>query len=85
MKAIHDSHACTHIHTNNISTQMRAAFSKTLLVLYIMLQTIDPSSSVSGGSILGDKTRMVDLSREPGDGHGRDLLLYTRVFVVSEW
>ena len=26
--------------------------------------TIDPSSSVSGGSILGDKTRMTQLSRQ---------------------
>lgn len=26
---------------------------------------VDPSSSVSGGSVLGDKTRMEDLSREP--------------------
>ena len=27
---------------------------------------VDPSSSVTGGSILGDKTRMQNLSREPG-------------------
>ncbi|MCH9675096.1 MAG: methylmalonyl Co-A mutase-associated GTPase MeaB [Gammaproteobacteria bacterium] len=28
--------------------------------------TVDPSSTLSGGSILGDKTRMTELSREPG-------------------
>jgi len=28
-------------------------------------QTVDPSSSRTGGSILGDMTRMVDLSRHP--------------------
>jgi len=28
--------------------------------------TIDPSSHVTGGSILGDKTRMLELSRTPG-------------------
>ncbi|CAF5175828.1 unnamed protein product, partial [Rotaria magnacalcarata] len=27
--------------------------------------TVDPSSSTTGGSILGDKTRMLELSREP--------------------
>src|SRR5438270_686954 len=27
--------------------------------------TVDPSSALSGGSILGDKTRMGDLAREP--------------------
>jgi LAO/AO transport system kinase len=27
---------------------------------------VDPSSSLSGGSILGDKTRMEGLSRSPG-------------------
>ena len=27
---------------------------------------VDPSSAVSGGSILGDKTRMADLARNPG-------------------
>ncbi len=26
---------------------------------------IDPSSTLTGGSILGDKTRMTDLSRHP--------------------
>jgi len=30
----------------------------------MLLQSIDPSSSVSGGSILGDKTRMTLLSRQ---------------------
>ncbi len=30
----------------------------------VAVLTIDPSSSISGGSILGDKTRMPDLSRE---------------------
>ena len=31
----------------------------------IAVLTIDPSSSISGGSILGDKTRMAELSRNP--------------------
>jgi len=31
----------------------------------VAVLAVDPSSSVSGGSILGDKTRMEDLSREP--------------------
>lgn len=31
----------------------------------VAVLTVDPSSSVSGGSILGDKTRMEQLSREP--------------------
>ncbi|CAF0776506.1 unnamed protein product [Rotaria sordida] len=30
----------------------------------VAVLTVDPSSSTSGGSILGDKTRMLDLSRE---------------------
>ena len=30
-----------------------------------LLQAVDPSSSFSGGSILGDKTRMTHLSNEP--------------------
>ena len=29
------------------------------------MQTVDPSSAVSGGSILGDKTRMERLARDP--------------------
>ena len=31
----------------------------------VAVLTIDPSSSITGGSILGDKTRMVELSRNP--------------------
>jgi LAO/AO transport system kinase len=31
----------------------------------VAVLTIDPSSPISGGSILGDKTRMIDLSRDP--------------------
>jgi LAO/AO transport system kinase len=31
----------------------------------VAVLAVDPSSSVSGGSILGDKTRMVDLGRHP--------------------
>jgi LAO/AO transport system kinase len=31
----------------------------------VAVLAVDPSSSVTGGSILGDKTRMQDLSREP--------------------
>jgi LAO/AO transport system kinase len=31
----------------------------------VAVLAIDPSSSVSGGSILGDKTRMADLGRDP--------------------
>ena len=31
----------------------------------VAVLTIDPTSRISGGSILGDKTRMVDLSRNP--------------------
>ncbi|CAF2800393.1 unnamed protein product [Rotaria sp. Silwood2] len=31
----------------------------------VAVLTVDPSSSTSGGSILGDKTRMLDLSCEP--------------------
>lgn len=31
----------------------------------VAVLAVDPSSSVSGGSILGDKTRMEELSREP--------------------
>ena len=31
----------------------------------VAVLTVDPSSRVSGGSILGDKTRMIDLSRQP--------------------
>ncbi|WP_269522295.1 methylmalonyl Co-A mutase-associated GTPase MeaB [Coraliomargarita parva] len=31
----------------------------------VAVLAVDPSSSVTGGSILGDKTRMEDLSREP--------------------
>ena len=34
--------------------------------LRVAVLAVDPSSSVSGGSILGDKTRMERLSREPG-------------------
>ena len=37
------------------------ATARTLAVL-----AVDPSSSRSGGSILGDKTRMVELARDPG-------------------
>ncbi|MGI9335062.1 MAG: methylmalonyl Co-A mutase-associated GTPase MeaB, partial [Gammaproteobacteria bacterium] len=33
--------------------------------LRIAVLTVDPSSSLSGGSILGDKTRMERLSRDP--------------------
>jgi LAO/AO transport system kinase len=32
----------------------------------VAVLTVDPSSSVTGGSILGDKTRMEKLSRDPG-------------------
>ena len=31
----------------------------------VAVVTVDPSSSITGGSILGDKTRMVELSRNP--------------------
>ena len=31
----------------------------------VAILAVDPSSSVSGGSVLGDKTRMEELSREP--------------------
>ncbi len=31
----------------------------------VAVLTIDPTSSISGGSILGDKTRMLDLSHDP--------------------
>jgi len=31
----------------------------------VAVLTIDPTSRISGGSILGDKTRMIDLSRQP--------------------
>ena len=31
----------------------------------VAVLTVDPSSSITGGSILGDKTRMVELSRNP--------------------
>lgn len=31
----------------------------------VAVLTIDPSSSIGGGSILGDKTRMMDLARHP--------------------
>jgi len=30
----------------------------------VAVLSIDPSSSLTGGSILGDKTRMIDLSRD---------------------
>lgn len=30
----------------------------------VAVLTVDPSSSTTGGSILGDKTRMLELSRE---------------------
>jgi LAO/AO transport system kinase len=36
-----------------------------LLFTCICIQAVDPSSSRTGGSILGDKTRMDMLSREP--------------------
>jgi LAO/AO transport system kinase len=36
-----------------------------LLFICICIQAVDPSSSRTGGSILGDKTRMDMLSREP--------------------
>ena len=36
----------------------------------VAVLAVDPSSSLSGGSILGDKTRMEELSRHP---HGVDL------------
>ncbi len=32
---------------------------------YLLLQAVDPSSSRTGGSIMGDKTRMPRLTREP--------------------
>ncbi|MCP5065642.1 MAG: methylmalonyl Co-A mutase-associated GTPase MeaB, partial [bacterium] len=32
----------------------------------VAVLAVDPSSQLSGGSILGDKTRMVDLNRHPG-------------------
>ena len=32
----------------------------------IAVLTVDPSSRIAGGSILGDKTRMAELSRHPG-------------------
>ena len=32
----------------------------------VAVLAVDPSSTISGGSILGDKTRMEDLSRSPG-------------------
>lgn len=32
----------------------------------VAVLTIDPSSGITGGSVLGDKTRMEELSREPG-------------------
>ena len=32
----------------------------------VAVLAVDPSSSVNGGSILGDKTRMEELSRHPG-------------------
>lgn len=31
----------------------------------VAVLTVDPSSSTTGGSILGDKTRMLELTREP--------------------
>jgi LAO/AO transport system kinase len=31
----------------------------------VAVLTVDPTSRISGGSILGDKTRMIDLSRDP--------------------
>ena len=31
----------------------------------IMDQTVDPSSTVTGGSVLGDKTRMSKLAHDP--------------------
>jgi LAO/AO transport system kinase len=33
--------------------------------LQVAVLAVDPSSAVSGGSILGDKTRMVELSHSP--------------------
>jgi LAO/AO transport system kinase len=33
--------------------------------IYFNVKTVDPSSTVSGGSILGDKTRMIELCRSP--------------------
>lgn len=43
------------------------SFGKTLIQSgnSVAVLTIDPSSWVTGGSILGDKTRMQDLAREP--------------------
>ncbi|MEY8843193.1 methylmalonyl Co-A mutase-associated GTPase MeaB, partial [Cribrihabitans sp. XS_ASV171] len=44
------------------------AFGMMLLAkgLRVAVLAVDPSSARSGGSILGDKTRMERLSREPG-------------------
>ena len=43
------------------------SFGKTLIKdgKKIAVLTIDPSSQITGGSILGDKTRMADLARDP--------------------
>lgn len=43
------------------------SFGKTLIQSgkKIAVLTVDPSSQVTGGSILGDKTRMADLARNP--------------------
>lgn len=43
------------------------AFGKTLIEKNkrVAVLTVDPSSQLTGGSILGDKTRMADLAREP--------------------
>ena len=44
------------------------SFGKTLIDSgkKVAVLTIDPTSQVTGGSILGDKTRMQDLSKDPG-------------------
>ena len=34
-------------------------------MVYVVTQTVDPSSSRTGGSILADKTRMPKLSQDP--------------------
>ena len=36
-----------------------------MLCAHVLLQAVDPSSARTGGSILGDKTRMFKLSQDP--------------------
>ena len=53
---------------SQLKTDLRyyeAILSNNDIIVYFLFQAVDPSSSRTGGSILGDKTRMAQLSRDP--------------------